>query len=295
MIQYDQPVFRPPSEAHSLIIQAVIGCPHNACAFCDMYKSKRFFAKPQEEIYADLNHARRMFGPGERTLFLADGNAIVLSTDRLAGICEKAGELFPNLRRITTYGSAKFVIKKKPEDFKRLAEAGLTRIHMGLETGDPETLRIIDKGVEPDTFIKAGKMVMDAGIELSLYVMVGIAGMGRWREHAIESARIINSVSPTFVRLRTFVPRQNTPMYDAWKTGKITLPDPYEAMAETRLFVENIETETIIRSDHRTNFLDVSGKFPDQKEVILEKIDDASRWPRSRFRPDTAKLIHWGL
>ncbi len=295
MIQYDQPVYRPPSEADSLIIQAVIGCPHNRCNFCDMYKGKRFFPKSQEDIYADLMAARQICGDGERTIFLADGNAIVLPAQRLAGICEKARELFPKLQRITTYGSAKFVVKKTPEELKLLAESGLTRIHMGLESGDTQTLLNINKGATPDTFIKAGRMVLDAGIELSLYVMIGVAGMQRWQEHAVESARIISEISPTFVRLRTFVPRENTVLFDEWKAGKLTLPDPWEALAETRLFIENIETNTILFSDHRTNFIDISGALPEQKDEMIERIDQAAAWPRNQFRPDTAELVNWGL
>ena len=295
MIRYDQPVYRPPSEADSLIIQAVIGCPHNRCHFCDMYKSKRFMPKAQEEILADLKAAKTMFGDGERTIFLADGNAIVLPAKRLVEICDTAKELFPKLRRITCYGSAKFVVKKTPQELRALAEAGLTRIHMGLESGDPETLERIGKGATPETFIKAGRMVMEARIELSLYVMVGVAGLERSKEHAVKSARIINEISPTFVRLRTFVPREKTLLYDQWKEGKLTLLDPYEAITETKLFLERIDTSTLLLSDHRSNFLDVSGRLPDQKEELLEKIEEALTWPRSRFRPDTAELVHWGL
>jgi len=295
MLSYDQPVYRPPSEADSLIIQAVIGCPHNRCGFCDMYKTKKFRPRKQEDILRDLETARRIYGPHVGSVFLADGNAIVLPTPRLVEICEKTRELFPRLARITTYGSAKFVAKKSLDELKLLQVAGLTRVHMGLESGDPTTLQRIDKGADPETIIKAGRLIVEAGMELSLYVMVGVAGVERWREHATGSAQVINAIVPHFVRLRTFVPRRDTPLMEQWRVGRLTLPDPYEALAETRLLVEGIEVRTQLLSDHVSNFLDVSGLLPDSKKMLLETIDQALAWPRERFRPDTADLIDMGL
>lgn len=295
MLQYDQPVYRPPSEADSLIIQAVIGCPHNRCAFCDMYKSKRFRPRPQEEILRDLETARTIHGLNVSTIFLADGNAIVLPTPRLVEICQTAQRLFPHLARITSYGSAKFVVKKTPAELAMLQQAGLTRIHSGLESGDEVTLQRIEKGADPETIIEAGRMLIDAGFELSLYVMVGVAGTERWREHAQASAQIINEISPTYVRLRTFVPRRGTPLMETWQAGRLTLPDPYEALRETRLLTEGIEAQTQMRSDHISNFLDVSGPLPAGKQTMLNQIDEALNWPREKFRPDTATLIEMGL
>lgn len=295
MLRYDQPVYRPPSEADSLIVQVVIGCPHNRCAFCDMYKSKRFHPREQADILRDLEIARSIYGPQVATIFLADGNAIVLPTLRLTEICEKAYELFPHLCRITSYGSAKFVVKKKTEELNVLCAAGLNRIHMGLESGDELTLKRIEKGADAATIIQAGQMVMQAEMGLSLYVMVGVAGTERWQEHAEGSAKIINDVAPTFVRLRTFVPRRGTPLLEAWQAGRLTLPDPYQALAETRLLVERIEAPTQLLSDHLSNFLDVSGSLPNNKEAMLEQIEKALQWPRERFRPDTAELIEMGL
>ncbi|MHA1569046.1 MAG: radical SAM protein [Alphaproteobacteria bacterium] len=295
MLRYDQPVYRPPSEANSLIIQAVIGCPHNRCAFCDMYKMKKFRPREQEEILQDLRSAREIYGPHVSTIFLADGNAIVLPAARLVEICETAYQLFPRLVRVTTYGSAKFVVKKKPEELQLLRAAGLTRIHMGLESGDEVTLRRIEKGADPDTIIQAGRMVVAAGMELSLYYMVGVAGTERWQQHAVGSARVVNEVGPHFVRLRTFVPRRGTPLLDTWQAGQLTLPDPYQALTETRLLVEKVDARTQLLSDHISNFLDVSGMLPENKQAMVGRIDEALHWPREKFRPDTAELIEMGL
>jgi len=295
VLHYDQPLYRPPSEADSLIIQAVIGCPHNACTFCDMYKSKTFRARPQREILADLETGRRLYGEGVRSLFLADGNAIVLSSRRLEEICRRAGELFPRLDRITTYGSAKYVMAKTLPELRRLREVGLSRMHMGLESGDPVTLRDIAKGATVEQIVEAGRRVVAAGMELSLYIMVGVAGTERWREHALGSAAVVSQVEPRFVRLRTFVPRRDTELFDRWRRGGLILPDPYQALAEVRLLVEKITGRTELLSDHMSNFLDVRGRFPEDRQSMLGFIDTASRWPRDRFRPDTAEWIDLGL
>ena len=295
MLEYDQPVYRPPSEASSLIIQAVIGCPHNRCGFCDMYKAKSFRPRSQEDILRDLKTAQATYGPNVPSLFLADGNAIVLPTPRLLEICGKAKELFPHLSRITTYGSARFVVKKTPDELALLRAAGLSRLHMGLESGDDATLQNIDKGADAETIVRAGRLVVEAGIDLSLYYMVGLAGTQRWREHATASAAVINRIGPQFVRIRTFVPRRDTPLLEQWQRGRLTLPDPYEALRETRLLIENIEAATQFLSDHISNFLDISGPLPESREAMLTMIDDALQWPRDRFRVDTAELIEMGL
>jgi len=295
MLQYDQPVYRPPSEAQSFIVQVVLGCPHNRCAFCDMYRTKKFRVRDQADILADLEHVAREYGPDIKSIFLADGNAIVVPTPRLAEICARAHACFPNLERVTCYGAARFAIHKSLADLQTLRAAGLNRLHMGLESGDPDTLTRIEKGADRDTILTAARRVLAAGIELSLYVMVGVAGTERWREHALASATAINEIVPTTVRLRTFVPRPGTPLYDQWRAGGLTLPDPYQALRETRRLVEHIDAWTELVSDHLSNFLDVSGKLPRDRDALLVRLDNALTWPRHRFRPDTEHLVHLGL
>ncbi len=200
-------MYRPPSEAGSLIIQATIGCPHNRCAFCSMYSDKKFKKRPLGEVVEDLDMALETYGPGVRTIFLADGNTAALPTDTLVAIGEAAHERFPDLERITVYGSAKFLVAKSRDEWRRIGSAGITRVHSGLESGDAVTLERIRKGVDPEAAVKAFNHVMDANIQLSVYLMVGVAGLERWREHAEGSAAVLNRASPDFVRLRTFVPR----------------------------------------------------------------------------------------
>jgi radical SAM superfamily enzyme YgiQ (UPF0313 family) len=288
-------VYRPPSEAGSLIIQATIGCPHNRCAFCSMYSDKKFKKRPLEEILEDLDMALETYGPGVRTLFLADGNSAALHTDTLISIGEAARDRFPDLERITVYGSAKFLVAKSCEEWRKIGTAAVTRIHSGLESGDPVTLEQIHKGVDPEDAVKAFNHVMAADIELSVYLMVGVAGLERWREHAEGSAAVLNRASPDFIRLRTFVPRPGTEWCERWQRGDLTLLDAHQALEETRLLVERLHGPTVLLSDHITNFLDVNGRIPEDKPMMLDAIDDALEWTLESFRPPTARLIHLGL
>jgi radical SAM superfamily enzyme YgiQ (UPF0313 family) len=295
-MRYEQPLYRPPSEAGSLIIQATLGCPHNKCAFCGMYKGRKFRVRPMNEIIEDLDMALQIYGEhGVRTIFLADGNTAVLPTEKLVTIAEAARERFLDLSRITVYGSAKFLVKKSQEEWRRVARAGITRIHSGLESGDAVTLEAIRKGISPEKAVEAYKHVMGAGIELSIYLMVGVAGSERWREHALGSAEVLNQAPPDFVRLRTFVPQPGTPWHDRWKEGQLTLLSAYEALEETRLLLENLEGPTVLLSDHVSNFLDVGGRVPEDKPAMLAGIDEALGWPMKMFRPPTERLVGIGL
>jgi radical SAM superfamily enzyme YgiQ (UPF0313 family) len=290
-VRYEGTVYRPPSEAGSLIIQATIGCPHNRCAFCSMYRGVSFRRRPIAEVIGDLDLAREAYGLGVRTIFLADGNTAALATDDLVAIGEAARERFPALTRITMYGSAKFLAKKTSAEWHRIRAAGITRIHSGLESGDAETLRRIGKGVDPDTAVAAFDHVMQAGVELSVYLMVGVAGVERWREHAVGSAEVLNRASPDFVRLRTFVPMLGTDWCERWRRGELTLLDAHQALAETRLLIEHLAGPTLLLSDHISNFIDVHGRIPDDRRLMLEAIDDALRLPVDRFRPPTEQLV----
>lgn len=290
-MRYEGTVYRPPSEARSLIIQVTMGCPHNKCAFCSMYKDRKFRVRPMNEVIEDLDMALEYYGPGVRTIFLADGNTAVLPADKLVAIGNAATERFPDLERITVYGSAKFLVKKTKEQWRQVAEAGITRIHSGLESGDAETLKAINKGVTPEQAIESFNHVRDAGIELSVYIMVGVAGIERWREHASGSADVLSKAPPNFIRLRTFVPGPGTPWHDRWKEGKLTLLSCYEALEETRLLIEGLSGPSMLLSDHMNNFIEVQGRIPEDKREMLAEIDLALKAPRKAFRPPTEKLV----
>jgi radical SAM superfamily enzyme YgiQ (UPF0313 family) len=290
-MRYEGVVYRPPSEAGSLIIQATVGCPHNRCAFCGMYPDKKYRSRPVAEVVEDLDTALATYGAGVRTIFLADGNTAALPTGSLVAIGEAAKERFPHLERITMYGSAKFLVKKSREEWQQISESGVTRIHSGLESGDPVTLEEIRKGVDPEAAAASFNHVMDAGIELSVYLMIGVAGVERSREHAEGSAEVLNRASPDFVRLRTFVPMLGTDWCERWRSGKLTLLDAHQALEETRLLIEKLDGPTVLLSDHISNFLDVNGRIPDDKALMIEAIDEALGWPIDRFRPPTEDLV----
>ncbi|MDW7651768.1 MAG: radical SAM protein [Bacillota bacterium] len=291
-MRYEGMVFRPPSEANSLIIQATVGCPHNRCAFCSMYRQSRFRIRSIVEIKEDLDMAREYYGDAVRTVFFADGNTIVMKTVELVEILHYTQELFPYLKRITSYGSARFIVRKKPAELRALREAGLARIHSGMESGDDDVLRLINKGVDAAGIVKAGLMVKEAGMELSEYIIVGIGGRAMSVQHAIQSAKVLEKIHPDFIRLRTFMPAPGTPLDELYKEGAFELLSPHEALRETRLFVEHLgNTESMLYSDHVSNYSDVHGRLPADRERMLREIDSALKLPESSFRdPRTLRL-----
>jgi radical SAM superfamily enzyme YgiQ (UPF0313 family) len=288
-MRYEGVVYRPPSEAGSLLIQATIGCPHNKCTFCGMYKEKRFKIRKVEDIKKDLATALTVYGSGVRTLFLPDGNTILMKTEQLLEILDYAHQLFPNLERVTVYGSAKFIVRKKPQELRRLREAGLKRIHTGMESGDDPTLERIKKGVTAHEIIRAGRMVKEAGIEQSEYFLVGIAGIERSEEHARNSGRVLSEIDPEFIRLRTYVPQPGTPLYEDYIQGKFTLLTPHQALHEVAVLLENLEGTGMVLSDHVSNYANVSGRLPEDKKDMLEALRYALSLPESRFR---SSLLH---
>jgi radical SAM superfamily enzyme YgiQ (UPF0313 family) len=285
-MRYEEPVYRPPSEAASLLIQATIGCPHNKCTFCGMYKGKRFRIRRVEEIKEDLQTAREFHGPGVRSLFLPDANTIFMKTSQLIEILRCARELFPRLERITVYGSAKFIKLKSLEELKSLCAAGLSRIHAGIETGDDVLLARLQKGATATEMVEAGIKVKEAGIELSEYILIGIGGQERTKEHALQSARVLNAIDPHFIRLRTWVPVPTAPLYKDYSSGKFKLLSPYEALNETRLLIENLTVTSYLASDHISNFVNLNGRLPEAKQDFLSAIDQALKLPREMFRDE---------
>lgn len=285
-MRYEGPIYRPPSEADSLLIQATVGCPHNRCTFCMIYKNgPRFKVRPLQDIRADILSARKAYGKNVRTLFFPAGNTIAMKTDDLCEICRFAKEVFPGLERITVYGSSQFIHRKKPGELRRLAEAGLSRIHVGLESGDDEVLKYIRKGSDSRQQIEAGRRVRAAGIELSLYVILGIGGKKWTQGHAVHSATAINRIEPDFVRLRTFVPKINTPLLDEVRSGSFRLLGPYEILEETATLIKAIQVSTNLLSDHYTNYIDLAGKLPEDKTRLLDLIQAARKRDASSFRP----------
>ena len=285
-MNFEGPIYRPPSEAHSLLIQATIGCPHNRCTFCMVYKKgPRYRVRPVADIIADLDDARRRHGRGVRRLFFPAGNTIAMPTADLSIICAHAHRIFPRLERITVYGSSQYIHQKGPDEIKRLADAGLSRIHVGLESGDDVILRMIKKGTTSAQQVAAGQWVMAAGIELSLYVILGIGGTDRTRFHATRTADTLNRIDPDFIRLRTFVPKIHTPMLKMVQSGAFQMLGPHGVLKETATMVRLLDVTSQLTSDHYTNYIDLHGRLPGCRNRLLTQIDAALQRPESDFRP----------
>jgi len=283
---YEGPIYRPPSEADSLLIQATVGCPHNKCAFCMVYKKgPPYRVRPVADIKKDLDEARARYGSGIRTIFFPAGNTIAMPTDDLSAICTHAHTRFPYLERITVYGSSPYIHRKGLADLIALREAGLTRIHVGLESGDDIVLQRIKKGTDAREQIEAGQWVMKAGIELSEYIVIGIGGKERTHEHAEDTAKALNAINPDFIRIRTFLPKINTLLLHQIQKGRFQVLTPHEALRETREIIARLKVTSRITSDHYTNYADIHGKMPGKRDRMLSAIDDALQRDEGMFRP----------
>ncbi|MEI6667250.1 MAG: radical SAM protein [Acidobacteriota bacterium] len=271
----EPPVFRPPSEADSLILQATIGCSHNRCAFCGMYATKRFRIRTDEEIRADIDQARAALGPGVRRVFLADGDALCLSPRRLTAILDLLNAAFPQLQRIGAYANARDVLSKTGDELAALRSRKLRMLYVGLESGDPETLEAIDKGATPGDIVEAVRRARLAGMTVSVMVLIGLAGVERSLEHARRSAEAINQMAPEFTALLTYTPVPGTALCDRIGSGLATLPSPRGSLDEIRTFVDALECQTYFTCNHASNYLPMTGRMPQSKAKLIGAIDAA--------------------
>jgi radical SAM superfamily enzyme YgiQ (UPF0313 family) len=285
-MHYEGPIYRPPSESESLLIQATVGCPWNRCTFCMVYKNgPRYRERPVDEIFAELHEAVDQCGTPPHTLFLPAGNTIAMRTDHLAAVCREARRVFPALSRITVYGSSQYIHRKGPEGLAFLAEAGLSRIHVGLESGDDRVLAAVCKGTCAAEQIEAGRWVREAGIELSLYVVLGLGGLEGSRAHARLTAEAINRIGPDYVRLRTFVPKMGTAMLNAVLNGDFAMLGPHGVIRETLELIRRLSIRTRIASDHYTNYVDVAGRLPEDRNGMIQVLTSALARDERTFRP----------
>ena len=285
-MRYQGPIYRPPSEADSLLIQATVGCPHNQCTFCMVYKNgPPFSIRAVEDICIDLDLAARQYGRSVTTLFFPAGNTIAMKTEQLSSICQYAYKVFPDLQRITVYGSPQYIHMKGRAGMQQLAEAGLSRIHVGLESGDDTVLSRVAKGTTRQQQIEAGQLVMESGIELSLYVLLGLGGKERSLEHAGQTTSALNAINPTFIRLRTLLPKKQTPLLREIVENKFQMLGPHAVLRETRAIVSGLDVSSELTSDHYTNYINVHGTLPQDKSKVLKEIDMALERDESDFRP----------
>lgn len=290
-MRYEGNVYRPPSEASSLIIQTTIGCSHNRCTFCNMYKGERFRARKVDEVVAELRMARSHYEKVRR-VFLADGNALVLDTDYLKTILVEINNLFPECERVSIYGGPKDILDKSPQDLEVLRSYGLALVYLGIESGSSTVLQHIDKGVTPDDMVTAGKKVVESGIALSATLISGLGGKKLWEEHALESAKVINEIQPHYLALLTLLVEPGTQMYQEVKNGRFEPLKPSEVMLEAKELISKLELTKacIFRSNHVSNYVALAGTLPGDKQALLKQVNFALQKDVD-YRPDCLRCL----
>lgn len=272
MIPYEGRVFRPPSEAYSLIIQVTIGCSHNKCTFCDMYKEKSFRIRKMEEIQHDFDLARRAYRRVER-IFLADGDALMCQTSHMAEILRYIREVFPECERVTCYGSPASILVKRQEDLDLLHTLGLDMIYMGLESGSDEVLRRVNKGETAEEIVRAGQMVRKAGMKLSVTCIAGLGSLELSEEHAVKTAKALSRMQPEYIGLLTLLFELPTPLMQDWQAGRFYLMNPVEIAQETLVLLEHIDCEgSVFRANHASNYVNLAGTLNQDRQAMCQKL-----------------------
>ena len=272
MIEYEGRVFRPPSEAYSLIVQVTIGCSHNKCTFCDMYKEKQFRVRPLEAVKRDFDEARRMYRRVER-IFLADGDALMCRAEHMAEILRYIKQLFPECERVTSYGSPKSVLVKTQAELDELHALGLDMIYLGLESGSDTVLARINKGETADEIVRAGLMVKAAGMKLSVTCIAGLGSTELSEEHAVKTAEALSRMKPEYIGLLTLLFELPTPLMRDWQEGRFYLMNPIEIAQETLVLLEHIDCEgSVFRANHASNYVNLAGTLNADREAMCEKL-----------------------
>ena len=279
---YDYPPYRPPNEGDSALIRASHGCPWNKCEFCTMYKDLKFSPRPVDDVKRDIDKAIDIFR-GAETVFIADSDSLVMKD--IEEILRYVRLKFPDIQRVTSYARAKTLAKLGPKRLAKMKEAGLTRVHVGLESGDAETLSLMNKGATPEEMIAGARAAKEAGLEVSFYILIGAGGKKRLKEHADGCAKVCNAARPDFIRLRTLIVQHGSLLEKKREKGLYEVTSPLEKLEEVRRFLSALELESCeFASDHFTNniWLDntliyrgVYGKLPQDKEDMLSVLDNA--------------------
>jgi len=273
-VNYEGNIIRPPSEAYSIILQVSVGCSHNKCTFCGAYKGVRFRIKDDATIDEDIAFAAR-YCRKQKRVFLADGDVLIIPTARLVTILSSIRQKLPWVKRVSLYGNAKSILRKTVDELKMLKELGLDRVYMGLESGHDPTLVKIGKGVTAAQMIAAAQRVNEAGLFLSVTVLMGIAGLLHSADHARETGLVLTGMKPRQIAALTLMILENTPLYHDFSSGSFQLPDQNTLLAELKILVESINLARVqFQANHASNYLPISGRLPKDRERILQMIED---------------------
>ncbi len=274
-MRYEGAVYRPPSEAYSLIIQVTVGCSHNGCTFCNMYKAKKFHIHTVEEVLEDLREARSMYNYVDR-IFLADGDALIYKKEDLLTILDEIKRLFPECHRVTSYATPRSLLLKSQDELDEIHAHGLSMLYLGLESGCDEILKRVNKGVKSADIVLAGQKAKKAGFSLSVTILSGLGGEELWREHAIETGRALSEMKPDYIGEMTLNIIPGTKLYEEAKAGKFCMPSPEQILEETKLLIQNTDDEgAVFRSNHVSNYVNIRGTFNEGREDMIAQIDHA--------------------
>ena len=291
MIRYAGQLYRPPSEADSLILQATLGCSWNRCTFCGMYRDKRFRVRPLEELVAEIDWAAANLGPAVRKVFLADGDALVAKSSFLLELLRELRARFPGLARVSCYASPQALELRSVEEMRALREAGLGLYYLGIESGHDAVLARLEKGVDSSAMIRVARKAGAAGVKLSTMILLGAGQRALSLEHARESARVVNAIQPRFVSTLVMTPVEGTPLWESARRGETDELSPLELARELREFLAGLELEgSVFRSNHASNWLALAGTLPKDRARLVAALDRVLEDPRSaRFRPDWSR------
>lgn len=269
---YSMPLYRPPSEARSLIIQVTEGCSHNKCRFCYMYKCKQFRLKSKEEIMEHVKELKSYYRDAER-IFLADGNVLCLKTEKILELLDYIKKEFLNVKRISSYSGPLDLLRKTEEELTTIHEAGLELLYMGVESGSDNVLSLMEKGVNQTEMTLAGQKAIKAGFKLSCMIISGLGGKELMQEHAVESAKVISAINPHYFSLLRLVVEEESELADDIRQGKFHLLTPLEVLDENIIMLENMELEDcIFRANHVSNHVNQAGILNKDKEELVKRL-----------------------
>ncbi|MFC1573184.1 radical SAM protein [Candidatus Eisenbacteria bacterium] len=275
-MKHTESIYRPPSEARSLIVRITKGCSWNKCTFCRMYRDRAFRVTPEEDVFQFIDSARDQYGPHVRRVFLADGDAFCLKTGKLLRILKKLQEVFPELHRVGIYAYEPNLRAKTDEELRELVANKLTIGYLGLESGNDEVLRRINKGCTAQQMVTAVRRMQSAGMKVSVMTLLGLGGAELSRQHAKASAAILNKMNPRFTSFLTVTLIEGTELYDQAGSGEFDLLTPIQSLQELRWIVEDLELDgSILRANHASNYLPIGGTLPKNKDEILATINAA--------------------
>jgi len=286
-------IIRPPSEADSLLLPVTIGCSHNKCTFCGTYPGVKFRIRHLEDIKQDIDKVAQDYSWSLRRVFLEEGDALIAPQYILVGVLKYLKEKFPYLERVGTYATPQAALIKSVDELKELNRLGLKIAYMGVETGDEELLKKINKGVNYDQVVEAGRKLKQAGITLSVTVILGLGGIEGSKNHALKTAKILSDIDPDFAGTLTILLVPGTPLHKDWEEGRFSLISPFQSLEELKLIIQNSNfTNCFFTANHASNYLPIKARLPEQKAEVIRLTDDVlAKRDMSRLRPEFTRAL----